>query len=59
MPWRRAWQSIPVLLPGESHGQRRVVGYSPLGSYRIGQSNLARGSLEEEPSRMEALISGA
>ena len=20
--WRRAWQPIPVLLPGESHGQR-------------------------------------
>ena len=21
-PWRRAWQSTPVFLPGESHGQR-------------------------------------
>ena len=21
-PWRRAWQPTPVLLPGESHGQR-------------------------------------
>ena len=20
LPWRRAWLSIPVLLPGESHG---------------------------------------
>ena len=20
--WRRAWQSTPVFLPGESHGQR-------------------------------------
>ena len=20
-PWRRAWQSIPVFLPGESHGR--------------------------------------
>ena len=28
IPWRRAWQSIPVLLPGESHGQRSLVGYS-------------------------------
>ena len=25
------WQSIPVLLPGKSHGQRRLVGYSPWG----------------------------
>ena len=28
-PWRRAWQPIPVFLPGESHGQRSLVGYSP------------------------------
>ena len=27
--WRRAWQPTPVLLPGESHGQRGLVGYSP------------------------------
>ena len=27
--WRREWQSTPVFLPGESHGQRSLVGYSP------------------------------
>jgi len=27
--WRRAWQSTPVFLPGESHGQKSLVGYSP------------------------------
>ena len=27
-PWRRAWQPTPVFLPGESHGQRSLVGYS-------------------------------
>ena len=31
MPWRRAWQLTPVFLPGESHGQSRLVGYSPRG----------------------------
>ena len=31
IPWRRAWQPTPVLLPGESHGQRSLVGYSPWG----------------------------
>ena len=31
IPWRRAWQPTPVSLPGESHGQRRLVGYSPWG----------------------------
>ena len=30
-PWRREWQPTPVFLPGESHGQRSLVGYSPWG----------------------------
>ena len=29
IPWRRKWQPTPVFLPGESHGQRSLVGYSP------------------------------
>ena len=29
--WRRKWQPTPVFLPGESHGQRNLVGYSPWG----------------------------
>ena len=28
-PWRRAWQPTPVFLPGESHVQRSLGGYSP------------------------------
>ena len=31
IPWRRAWQPAPVFLPGESHGQRSLGGYSPWG----------------------------
>jgi len=31
IPWRRKWQLTPVFLPGESHGQRRLLGYSPWG----------------------------
>ena len=31
IPWRRKWQSTPVLLPGKSHGERSLVGYSPWG----------------------------
>ena len=30
-PWRRKWQSTPVFLPGEPHGQRSLVGYRPRG----------------------------
>uniref|UniRef100_A0A8B9YB93 Signal peptide peptidase like 2C n=1 Tax=Bos mutus grunniens TaxID=30521 RepID=A0A8B9YB93_BOSMU len=31
IPWRRKWQPTPVFLPGESHGWRSLVGYSPRG----------------------------
>ena len=31
LPWRRQWHPTPVLLPGKSHGQRSLVGYSPWG----------------------------
>ena len=31
IPWRRAWQTTPVFLTGESHGQRSLAGYSPQG----------------------------
>ena len=30
--WRKKWQPTPVFLPGKSHGQRSLVGYSPWGS---------------------------
>ena len=29
--WRRKWQPTPISLPGKSHGQRSLVGYSPWG----------------------------
>ena len=31
IPWRRKWKPTPVFLPGESHGQRSLAGYSPQG----------------------------
>ena len=31
IPWRRKWHPTRVLLPGESHGGRSLVGYSPWG----------------------------
>ena len=31
IPWRRAWQPTPIFLPGECHGQRSLVSYSPWG----------------------------
>ena len=31
IPWRRKWHPSPVFLPGETHGQRNLVGYGPRG----------------------------
>ena len=31
IPWRRKWKSTPALLPGKSHGHRRLIGYNPWG----------------------------
>ena len=28
IPWRKAWQPTPVFLPGESHRQKNLAGYS-------------------------------
>ena len=28
-PWKREWQHTPIFLPGESHEQRSLAGYSP------------------------------
>ena len=29
MPWRKKWQPTPVFLPGEFHGQRSLMDFSP------------------------------
>ena len=36
MPWRRKCQPAPTFLPGESHGQRSLAGYSLVWSQRAG-----------------------
>ena len=32
IPWRRKWQPTPVFLPGKSHRQRNLAGYSSVQS---------------------------
>ena len=39
IPWRRKWQPHPVLLPGKSHGLRRLVGYSLWGHKELSYGN--------------------
>ena len=41
IPWRMKWQPTPVSLPGESHGQRSPVGYSPWGHKELAKTEHA------------------
>ena len=47
-PWvgkisqRRLWQPTPVFLPGESHGQRSLAGYSPWGHKELDMTELTQ-----------------
>ena len=39
-PWRREWQPTPTLfLPGESHEQRSLAGYSPWSRKELDMTN--------------------
>ena len=38
IPWRRKRQPTAVFLPGNSHGQRSLAGYSPCGHRRVGHN---------------------
>ena len=44
-PWRRKWQPTPVLLPGESHGQRSLAGYIPCGFIESGMTEAEHAQL--------------
>ena len=43
IPWRRKWQHTPVFLPGKSHGQRILVGYSPWGHKELDTTERLKG----------------
>ena len=40
-PLKRKWQPTPVFLPGESHGQRSLVGYSQVHEFTESDTDLA------------------
>ena len=51
IPWRRKWQPTPVCLPGKSHGQRILTGYSPWGHKESDMTEqLHFTSLERKPA---------
>ena len=65
IPWRRKWQPTPIaletLLPGKSHGQRRLEGYSPRGRKKSDTMEQLHFHFQERPiqklNESETLIS--
>ena len=49
--WKRAWQPTPVFFPGESHGQRSLVGCRPQGHI---ESNTTEGLSMHIPGDVDA-----
>ena len=47
IPWRRKWQPTSVFLPGEFHGPRSLVGYSPWGRKKTRLSDFTQFSYQE------------
>ena len=52
IPRRRKWQPTPVFLPGESHGQKSLVGYSPWGHKKSDTTE----QLSMQPHRMKTQL---
>ena len=54
--WRRKWPPTPVFLPGKSHGQRSLMGYSPWGCKELdttGHTTGAEMAVREEVRKMQ------
>ena len=46
IPWRRTWHPTPIFLPGKSHGQRSLAGYSPWGCKESDMTGVTNHSTE-------------
>ena len=55
IPWRRKWSLAPAFLPGKSHGQKNLVGYSPWSCRRV-RYNLATKQQQQQQSMQGRLV---
>ena len=55
--WRRKWQSTSVFLPGKSHGQRCLAGYSPWGHKNV-RHDLGHDLGQQQQTRFGAGVGG-
>ena len=54
----KKWQTTPVFLPGEFHGQRSLVGYSPWGCKESDRTELLRAAHIYMPSTADTQRTG-
>ena len=59
IPWRRAWQPTPIFLPGESHGQKSLVGHSPWGHKGSDRTEHTHGTVQESAGSRRSIGSSA
>ena len=55
IPWGREWQPTPIFLPGKSHGQRSLVGYSPWGC-RVRHNWVTKHHTAADQSRVQIFL---
>ena len=55
IPCKRAWQPTPVFLPGESHGQRGLMGQSPQGPKELDTTEATQHTAHQEAKWHEFL----
>ena len=52
IPWRRAWQSTLVFLPGESQGQRSLAGFRPWSCIELDMTEATDYTLRHTPQKL-------
>ena len=55
IPWRRKWLPTPIFLPGESHEQRSLAGYSSWGCKESDTTERLR-HIQLTPTYMEGSV---
>ena len=58
IPWRRKWQPTPVFLPGKSHGQRSLAGYSLQGYKELNTTEHAHAHTHTHTHTRCLIVSG-
>ena len=59
IPWRKKWEPSPLLLPGESDGQRSLADYSPQGHKESDMTEVTKHALCSQTSLLLVVCIGS